>query len=205
MDKAPDAFRTISEVAAELDVPQHVLRFWESRFREIKPMKRGGGRRYYRPDDLDLLRGIRHLLYGEGYTIRGVQRLLREQGVRFVQRSGSRARRSRSTSLRTRTRRPNMPARRRARRAVAVRRRRRANGAVRSRAARGAACGAAPTGRACARGHAETPGRSARPDRVPQAARRGAGGDDLIWVSAPSPIKGTVAARRSLAPGRRVD
>ena len=85
MDKAPDAFRTISEVAAELDVPQHVLRFWESRFREIKPMKRGGGRRYYRPEDLDLLRGIRHLLYGEGYTIRGVQRLLREQGVRFVQ------------------------------------------------------------------------------------------------------------------------
>jgi DNA-binding transcriptional MerR regulator len=85
VDKAPDAFRTISEVAQELDVPQHVLRFWESRFREIRPMKRGGGRRYYRPDDLDLLRGIRHLLYGEGYTIRGVQRLLREQGVRFVQ------------------------------------------------------------------------------------------------------------------------
>ncbi|HKA81146.1 MAG TPA: MerR family transcriptional regulator [Xanthobacteraceae bacterium] len=85
MEKAPDAFRTISEVAEELDVPQHVLRFWESRFREIRPMKRGGGRRYYRPDDIDLLRGIRHLLYGEGYTIRGVQRLLREQGVRFVQ------------------------------------------------------------------------------------------------------------------------
>ena len=85
MDKSPDAFRTISEVAQELDVPQHVLRFWESRFREIKPMKRGGGRRYYRPDDVDLLRGIRHLLYGEGYTIRGVQRLLREQGLRFVQ------------------------------------------------------------------------------------------------------------------------
>jgi len=85
VDKAPDAFRTISEVADELDVPQHVLRFWESRFREIRPMKRGGGRRYYRPDDVDLLRGIRHLLYGEGYTIRGVQRLLREQGLRFVQ------------------------------------------------------------------------------------------------------------------------
>ena len=85
MEKAPDAFRTISEVAQELDVPQHVLRFWESRFREIKPMKRGGGRRYYRPNDLDLLRGIRHLLYSEGYTIRGVQRLLREQGLRFVQ------------------------------------------------------------------------------------------------------------------------
>ena len=88
MEKAPDAFRTISEVAAELNVPQHVLRFWESRFREIKPMKRGGGRRYYRPDDVSLLRGIRHLLYGEGYTIRGVQRIIREQGVKFVQAAG---------------------------------------------------------------------------------------------------------------------
>ena len=85
MDKAADAFRTISEVAEELDVPQHVLRFWESRFPQIKPMKRAGGRRYYRPDDVDLLRGIRHLLYGEGYTIRGVQRILREQGPKFVQ------------------------------------------------------------------------------------------------------------------------
>lgn len=85
MNKAPDAFRIISEVAGELDVPQHVLRFWESRFPQIKPMKRGGGRRYYRPDDVGLLRGIRHLLYSEGYTIRGVQRILREQGVQFVQ------------------------------------------------------------------------------------------------------------------------
>jgi DNA-binding transcriptional MerR regulator len=85
VEKAPGAFRTISEVAQELELPQHVLRFWESRFHEIRPMKRGGGRRYYRPEDLDLLRGIRHLLYGEGYTIRGVQRLLREQGVHFVQ------------------------------------------------------------------------------------------------------------------------
>ena len=84
-NKAPDAFRTISEVADELDLPQHVLRFWESRFHEIKPMKRGGGRRFYRPDDIELLRGIRHLLYGEGYTIRGVQRILREQGPKFVQ------------------------------------------------------------------------------------------------------------------------
>jgi DNA-binding transcriptional MerR regulator len=83
--KAPEAFRTISEVADELDLPQHVLRFWETRFRGIKPMKRGGGRRYYRPDDIDLLRGIRHLLYGEGYTIRGAQRVIRERGVRFVQ------------------------------------------------------------------------------------------------------------------------
>ncbi len=85
MDKAPDAFRTISEVAEEIDVPQHVLRFWESRFAQIRPMKRGGGRRYYRPDDVDLLRGVRHLLYGEGYTIRGVQRILREEGPAFVQ------------------------------------------------------------------------------------------------------------------------
>lgn len=85
MDKAPDAFRTISEVADDLKVPQHVLRFWESRFTQIKPMKRAGGRRYYRPDDVDLLRGIHHLLYGEGYTIRGVQRILKEQGVKFVE------------------------------------------------------------------------------------------------------------------------
>jgi len=85
LDKAPDAFRTISEVADDLKVPQHVLRFWESRFSQIKPMKRAGGRRYYRPDDVDLLRGIHHLLYGEGYTIRGVQRLLRDQGLKFVQ------------------------------------------------------------------------------------------------------------------------
>jgi DNA-binding transcriptional MerR regulator len=85
LDKAPDAFRTISEVADEIDVPQHVLRFWESRFTQIKPMKRGGGRRYYRPDDVDLLRGVRHLLYGEGYTIRGVQRILRDEGSSFVQ------------------------------------------------------------------------------------------------------------------------
>jgi DNA-binding transcriptional MerR regulator len=85
VDKAPDAFRTICEVADELDIPQHVLRFWESRFPQIRPMKRAGGRRYYRPDDVDLLRGIKHLLYGEGYTIRGVQRILREQGPKFVQ------------------------------------------------------------------------------------------------------------------------
>src|SRR5215211_7497620 len=85
MDKAPDAFRTISEVAEDLDLPQHVLRFWETRFSQIKPMKRGGGRRYYRPDDVDLLRGIRHLLYSEGYTIRGVQRILKDHGVKFVQ------------------------------------------------------------------------------------------------------------------------
>ena len=84
MSKSPEAFRTISEVAQELALPQHVLRFWETRFTSIKPMKRGGGRRYYRPDDVDLLRGIRALLYGEGYTIRGVQRILKEQGPRSI-------------------------------------------------------------------------------------------------------------------------
>jgi DNA-binding transcriptional MerR regulator len=82
--KSPEAFRTISEVAVELDVPQHVLRFWESRFAQVKPVKRGGGRRYYRPEDVDLLRGIRALLYSDGFTIKGVQKLLRERGVRYV-------------------------------------------------------------------------------------------------------------------------
>ncbi len=78
--KSPDAFRTISEVAADLDVPQHVLRFWETKFSQIRPLKRGGGRRYYRPEDVDLLRRIRTLLYGEGYTIKGVQKVLRDGG-----------------------------------------------------------------------------------------------------------------------------
>src|SRR5437868_13073724 len=82
--KSAEAFRTISEVATELDVPQHVLRFWESRFSQIRPVKRAGGRRYYRPDDIALLRGIRALLYTDGYTIKGVQEILREQGVRAV-------------------------------------------------------------------------------------------------------------------------
>jgi DNA-binding transcriptional MerR regulator len=84
VDKAPEAFRTISEVADELDVPKHVLRFWEGKFNQLKPMKRGGGRRYYRPEDVALLRGIRFLLYNDGYTIRGVQKILREHGPRFV-------------------------------------------------------------------------------------------------------------------------
>ena len=88
MDKSPDAFRTISEVADDLRLPQHVLRFWETRFSQIRPLKRGGGRRYYRPDDVDLLKGVRHLLYGEGYTIKGVQRILKAEGVRFVQSIG---------------------------------------------------------------------------------------------------------------------
>lgn len=89
MEKSPEAFRTISEVAGELDVPQHVLRFWEGKFSQVKPMKRGGGRRYYRPQDVDLLRGIRHLLYGDGYTIRGVQKILRDQGIQFVIATGA--------------------------------------------------------------------------------------------------------------------
>ena len=84
MDKSPDAFRTISEAAEDLDLPQHVLRFWETRFPQIKPLKRGGGRRYYRPDDVELLRVIKQLLYGEGYTIKGVQKLFKEQGARTV-------------------------------------------------------------------------------------------------------------------------
>lgn len=90
MSKTADAFRTISEVADDLGIPKHVLRFWEVKFPQIKPMKRGGGRRYYRPTDLELLRGIRHLLHREGYTIKGVQKILREQGVETVkQMSGS--------------------------------------------------------------------------------------------------------------------
>ncbi len=84
MEKAPEAFRTISEVADELEVPKHVLRFWEAKFTQLKPMKRGGGRRYYRPEDVALLRGIRLLLYNDGYTIRGVQKILREHGPRYV-------------------------------------------------------------------------------------------------------------------------
>lgn len=84
MDKSPDAFRTISEVAEHLDTPAHVLRFWESRFPQIRPVKRAGGRRYYRPSDVALLIGIKRLLHDEGMTIRGVQKILREQGVRHV-------------------------------------------------------------------------------------------------------------------------
>jgi DNA-binding transcriptional MerR regulator len=84
MDKSPEAFRTISEVAEALDVPPHVLRFWETRFAQVKPVKRGGGRRYYRPEDVKLLRGIRGLLYDDGMTIKGVQKILRERGVRHV-------------------------------------------------------------------------------------------------------------------------
>ena len=90
MSKTAEAFRTISEVAGELDVPKHVLRFWEGKFPQIRPMKRGGGRRYYRPEDLELLRGICQLLHAEGYTIKGVQKILREQGVDQVKGVGVR-------------------------------------------------------------------------------------------------------------------
>ena len=104
MSKTAEAFRTISEVAGELDVPKHVLRFWEGRFPQIRPMKRGGGRRYYRPEDLALLRGICHLLHGEGYTIKGVQKILREQGIEQVKQIG--------VEIRTRTKNGEAPAKR---------------------------------------------------------------------------------------------
>jgi DNA-binding transcriptional MerR regulator len=86
IEKSPDAFRTISEVAEALQLPQHVLRFWETRFPQIQPLKRGGGRRYYRPQDVELLLAIKGLLYGEGYTIKGVQKLLKEQGPKGLAR-----------------------------------------------------------------------------------------------------------------------
>jgi DNA-binding transcriptional MerR regulator len=88
MNKSAGAFRTISEVAEELGVPKHVLRFWEIKFAHIRPMKRGGGRRFYRPEDMDLLLGVRDLLHRDGYTIKGVQKILREQGVDAVKQRG---------------------------------------------------------------------------------------------------------------------
>ena len=84
MNKSSDALRTISEVATDLDIPKHVLRFWESKFTQIRPMKRGGGRRYYRPADIELLQAIRNLLYGEGFTIRGVQQIFKREGIDYV-------------------------------------------------------------------------------------------------------------------------
>ena len=89
MPKGPEAFRTISEAAEELGVPQHVLRFWETKFSFIRPMKRAGGRRFYRPQDLDVLRGVRALLHQEGYTIKGVQKLHKEQGVKRLLAAGN--------------------------------------------------------------------------------------------------------------------
>ena len=82
--KSPEAFRTISEVSKDLSLPQHVLRFWETKFSQIKPIKRGGGRRYYRPEDVNLLKGIKSLLYNDGYTIRGVQKVIKENGTRKI-------------------------------------------------------------------------------------------------------------------------
>ena len=82
--KSPEAFRTISEVSKDLSLPQHVLRFWETKFVQIKPIKRGGGRRYYRPEDIELLRGIKYLLYNDGYTIRGVQKVIKENGAKKI-------------------------------------------------------------------------------------------------------------------------
>jgi DNA-binding transcriptional MerR regulator len=99
MDKSADAFRTISEAAEELDVPQHVLRFWETRFPQIKPLKRAGGRRYYRPRDIELLRLIKHLLYSEGYTIKGVLRVFNEQGAAALAAMGGAADKSAALSL----------------------------------------------------------------------------------------------------------
>lgn len=89
MAKSADAFRTISEVSTELDVPKHVLRFWEQRFKQLKPLKRGGGRRFYRPEDVELIKGIQTLLNRDAYTIRGVQKILREHGVERVKRLAS--------------------------------------------------------------------------------------------------------------------
>ncbi len=82
--KSPEAFRTISEVSKDLSLPQHVLRFWETKFIQIKPIKRGGGRRYYRPEDIELLKGIKYLLYNDGYTIRGVQKVIKENGAKKI-------------------------------------------------------------------------------------------------------------------------
>jgi DNA-binding transcriptional MerR regulator len=89
--KSPEAFRTISEVSDDLSLPQHVLRFWETKFSQIKPIKRGGGRRYYRPEDVDLLKGIKNLLYNDGYTIRGVQKVIKENGPKNILFSNSKA------------------------------------------------------------------------------------------------------------------
>jgi DNA-binding transcriptional MerR regulator len=100
VEKSPEAFRSISEAATDLDLPQHVLRFWESRFAQLKPVKRAGGRRYYRPEDIDLLRGIRALLYSDGLTIKGVQKMLKDRGYRHVAEIGRGARFTASAPLR---------------------------------------------------------------------------------------------------------
>jgi DNA-binding transcriptional MerR regulator len=103
MAKAAEAFRTISEVADDLGIQKHVLRFWEAKFSQIRPMKRGGGRRYYRPEDMELLRGIRKLLHRDGYTIKGVQKILREQGVEAVKQRARAGDAAASETAQTRT------------------------------------------------------------------------------------------------------
>ena len=90
-NKSPEAFRTISEVSKDLAIPQHVLRFWETKFIQIKPIKRGGGRRYYRPEDIEILKGIKNLLYNDGYTIRGVQKVIKENGTKKIILNSSKA------------------------------------------------------------------------------------------------------------------
>lgn len=107
--KAPNAFRTISEVADDLHIPQHVLRFWETRFSQVKPLKRGGGRRYYRPDDIALLKRISDLLYTQGYTIKGVQRLLREGGGRLAEEIPPPSAAEQAAAAAERTRNPELP------------------------------------------------------------------------------------------------
>ncbi len=107
--KAPNAFRTISEVADDLHIPQHVLRFWESKFSQVKPLKRGGGRRYYRPDDIALLRRISDLLYIQGYTIKGVQRLLREGGGKLAEEIPPAPAAEQAAAAAERTRNPELP------------------------------------------------------------------------------------------------
>ena len=186
MDKSPEAFRTISEVADALDVPPHVLRFWETRFAQVKPVKRGGGRRYYRPEDVRLLRGIRGLLYDDGMTIKGVQKILRERGIRHVIGLGTAAER-RASSPRGRARRPvrkprpSRPARRAAARPSSPgggRRRRAAERRSPRRRAAGATC-FEPAGRdagATGRRHRPTTRRrwSTAARRRAEATRQGA-------------------------------
>ena len=114
MNKSAGAFRTISEVAEELGVPKHVLRFWEIKFAHIRPMKRGGGRRFYRPEDMDLLLGVRDLLHRDGYTIKGVQRILREQGVDAVKQRGKQRPAGGATAARAKISSPPMRSRKQA-------------------------------------------------------------------------------------------
>ena len=170
MDKSPEAFRTISEVADALDVPPHVLRFWETRFTQVKPVKRGGGRRYYRPEDVRLLRGIRGLLYDDGMTIKGVQKILRERGIRHVIGLGTAAEPSRAGRRRS----PVAPPAPRCRAPAGRQRRRR-------RRRRSATCSSPPAAaprsrpRAAAPAAAAVDARRRRAEAARQAGAAGAG------------------------------